>query len=284
MSQGPFLTRVETPEDRNRRLRYVPKSRSFSAQLVAFTMVGEDHWSSTSRDPLRPAFALFITTRQEEVPFLANLRKGRKLRVMGLGTGRNTEGWPLEFLKSAGYKTAVQRTPLGCAIEVFLTDLFEWKPGMVDPDKVSFLLSVKEARLREEHARFGALPLEALFREYPQRTTDDRWTPDGDKSVRYDPTTVLAEGRRFVSALDQRAEVPLPPDPVFGAQVLLSALRHGYAKRAGAGYYSPSSDRGFWEVNAAEARRAPGLSFSMTQAGLAAWLAAEVAVFDRARR
>lgn len=290
MSDGPYVTRVETPADRDRRLRFTPKSRSFSAHLVAFSVVNSTFWESASQDPLRPAFALFVSSRQEETPFLANLRKGRKLRVDGLGSGRGDSGWPCEFLKSAGYKVGVQRTAHGSAIEVSLGELYEWKPGMVDPETVRFLLSVEADRLQRENGPLaaGTGGLDALFKVYPRRLprAAARWLPEGDPSVVYDPTTVLAEGRRFVSALDQRSEVPLPPDPLFGAQVLLAALRKGHAVRDQTTFsYSPGSERGsFYEVGMDRAKRAPGLAFKLSQARLAAWLAEEVTMFDALKR
>lgn len=293
-SEGPWQVRFETAEDRGRNARYGRKTREFSATLVSFTMAN-GLFASGQNDPLRPASALFAMSRAEESPFVANLRAGRRLRIHGMGSGN--AGHPMEFLKSADYEYRPQRHPEGVLVEVFLRPLYELVPGMVGQDDVTFLLSDAIEDYRREAAAFDHTGLDALLARYQRRPGEpvgrfeQRVGPaplDFDRDfdlVRVDRETVLAEGRRFAAAIDKRADIPLLPDPLFGVQILCSALAYRFARRSmHRPPFSPSDNKAFCEVGVERAKRAPGLAFRASQATLEQWLAAEVAVYDRGGR
>ncbi len=270
-----FNVRVESAADRDRRQRHTRKTRSFGAALVAFTVVAPAFWEPSSSDPLRPVFALFAMSRDEEGPFMANVRRGNRLRVDGITS--NNSGHPMEFLKSAGYDMKPQRSPAGTLVEVFLRDLYDFVPGMI-PDEVRFIISAPLAKLHQEAASLPGDGLADLLREQP--------TKNRDGNFRYDPATVLAEARHFAAKLNQYTLVPLLSEPLFGVQILLSALHRGYVVRDERGRYdttndtwSPYDHSRFCEVGMAPAKRAPGLLCAMSQPGIAAWLAEEVSVF-----
>jgi len=271
-AQPPFYCRVETAEDRDRRRRYLPKGRSFGAQLIACQMA-HGFWEGSERDPLRPTFALFATSRQEAGPFLVNLRRGRRIRATGIGYD-SKGGWPIEFLKSADYSFNEQKvdavtftnedegtatTQPGTLIEVFLRPCFEFKPGMHDPDEVCFVLSLSAERLRLESERTPQRGVDVLLRRYNFEETRKHWY----EAPPYDRATVVAEGLRFAAALNERCLLPIPPEPLFCANLLLSALAKGMAKRnqRGALDFSPDDrESTFQEVGMALAKRAPGLA------------------------
>lgn len=268
---GPFAVRVETPETKGQRgSRYAPKGRSFGAQLVALQMA-QGYWENSDTDPLRPTFALFACSRQEAIPFLANLRKGYKLYVDGIGY-KSRGGWPVEFLRGADYEYNLQHVQGGSLIEVFLRPLYEFKPGMSDPDQVCFLMAVSQERLRVEGARFPTEGLDAAIASVPFKPTRHEGEP-------FDRETVVAEAVRFGAALHERGLVPVPPEPIFCVRLLLSAIQRGFAKRnqrAKLGFSPNDSEALFCEFGMAMAKRAPGLAFCASQRTVAEWLAEEV--------
>ncbi len=276
MAQPPFPVRVETAEDRGRRSRYQPKGRSFGAKLIACQMA-EGYWENSSRDPLRPTFALFVTSAQEERPFLANLRDGRRLFIEGVGYS-SRKGWPMEFLKSAGYTFDVQRTKAGALIEVTLKELFEYRPGMVDPEEVKFCMSLSEERLLAEEATLEHRGIDRVLRSFTFK--EKNWY----EGQAYDPRHVVAEGWRFAASINERAtEIPIVQDTRFTTRLLLSALHRGYAKRNQRVKldFSPDDRDGcFFEVGMALAKRAPGLVFRMRQADMAKWIGEELRAYE----
>jgi hypothetical protein len=262
--------------------------------LVAFT-TANGFWGPGLHDPLRPVHAVFALSRASETPFVANLRAGRKLRVEGMGS-TSDKGYPMEFLKSAEYECRPQRLDDGVVVDVFVRDLFECAPALANDEEVLFLLSESEERLQKEAASFDpaglGFVLDRFFprsgedvRAFEKRVGDDLpgLVRDRDR-MKVRREVVIAEGRRFAAAIDRRADVPLLADPLFGAQLLCSALAHGYATRSvHLPPFYPSGSAAFCEVGMERTGRAPGLAFRRRQAELEAWLAAEVAVFDRIR-
>lgn len=293
-TNGPFPVLVETGESTGRRRsRHAPKGRSFGAQLVAL-QYAQGYWEGSERDPLRPTFALFVCSRAAASAFLANLRAGRKLRAMGMGSSSRSEGWPLVFLKSVGYECNVQHVivqhqgepQVMAAIEVFLRPLFEFKPGM-SQDEILFLLSLPAERLVREAVTFNTPAnlrgLDRLIVTYKRKATEeDVYGINGSM----DRTTMIAEAVRFAASLNERSALPIPPDPLFCTRLLLSALRAGHAirdqtKRWG---FSPTDHNVvFAEMGMSLARRAPGLAFRAPQATVATWLAEEVMAHERDR-
>lgn len=292
MSNGhaPYTCLVETAEERReRRYRHAPKGRSFGASLVALQMA-DGYWEGSGRDPLRPTFALFVVSKQGARPFSVNLRSGRKIHAHGLGSS-SRQGWPMEFLKSVGYEVREQdlepadeaSEPM-VAIEVFLRPLFEYRPGMLDPALVTFTMSLSMERLAQESERFSSRGLDLLLSHHPFKEPDDY--KKRNHGAPYDRATVIAEGVRFAAALNERGLLPMPPDPLFCAHLLLSALGKGYARRnmrAGEWFAVDDRDAPFVETGMALARRAPGLVFRCAQSTIAGWLSEEVLWWERRR-
>lgn len=295
MSEGPYPVLVETGEaTERRRSRYEPKGRSFGAMLVAL-QYAHGYWELSEKDPLRPTFALFTCSRAAANAFLANMRSGRKLRAQGLGNSRD-KGHPIVFLKSAGYEFGVQHITVEhngepqpmATIEAFLRPLFEFKPGM-SSDEITFVLSLPAERLEEEAARFNTpanlRKLERLITLFERPANEQR----DDHVFAVNPyainrRTIIAESVRFAASLNERSELPIPPDPLFCTRLLLAALRGGQAKRSQVHRWGFSmTDQGvaFAEFGMAIARRAPGLVFKMSQADVATWLANEVMAHER---
>lgn len=296
MSDGPFEARVETGEDKgNRNRRYGPKGRSFGAHLAAF-QVAHHLWDASDTEPLRPTFALFVCSRESSKAFLMNLRKGRTLRIEGMGWSNNG-GHPMEFLKSVGFvfhesegmTDEAEPQPI-VRIEVVLKHLYEFVPGMTD-DMVSFVLALPAQRLRSE----------SMMLNTPDRLREvDRviatYTERGLKREPYavppfERETLIAEGLRFAASIDKRSSIPLPTSPVFCARLLLSALHLGHAirderDRLDLGY-SPSSDdrvkRRFVEVGMHRAKRAPGLACKIPDVQLEEWIAGVIREHDNVR-
>jgi hypothetical protein len=291
MSSGhaPYQVLIETAEEkRARRGRYEPKGRSFGASCVALQMA-HGYWEGSSRNPLRPTFALFVVSKQGARPFVMNLRSGRKLHAHGLGSDRN--GWPMEFLKSVGYEVREQdlapaddESEPTVAIEVFLRPLFEYRPGMLDPMAVTFTMSLPMGRLAQESERFSSRGLDRLLVHHPLKETDDYKARN--HGAPFDRATVIAEGVRFAAALNERGLLPMPPDPLFCTHLLLSALGKGYARRnmrAGEWFAVNDNDAPFVETGMAFAHRAPGLVFRLSQSEVARWLSEEVLWWERHR-
>lgn len=286
---GPWPVRFETAEDKG---RHPTKTREFSATLVSF-ISAPMLWSAGGNDPLRPVFALLAMSRDVEIPFVANLKEGKKkLRIEGLGSGRDN-GHPMEFLKSAGYEFRPQRVGGGVMLEVFLRDLFEETPGMVDEQGVTFLLSEDAERYEREAAAFDRAGLTLVLDQFTRRK-NETWDQFGIRvgeapinrardfaNVAVNRATVLAEGRRFAAAIHERADIPLLPDPLFGVQILCSAMAYGFAARSTD--FSVHVSKPFCEAGMDRAKRHPGLAFTASHVQIEAWLAAEVATFDRLR-
>jgi len=301
---GPWKARFETEEDRGRQRHYgAKKTREFPATLVAFTTANM-LFEMGQHDPLRPVLAVFALSRAAEGPFIANLRAGRRLRIDGLGSSRD-EGLPMEFMKSAGYEVRCQRmewtvragdkdhVQQGTMVDVFVRDLYEFSPVIANEERVSFLLSEREDRYVREAPSFDARGVDTVLGWYRPLPNESDWARErrmdeaglGTKKVDVRPDTVVAEARHFAAAIDRRADIPLLADPLFGVQILCSALARGYAVRSSyVAPFSPHTREGFCEVGVSRTHRAPGLAFKMRQDDLAEWLAAEVAAYDTLRR
>lgn len=107
------------------------KGRTFRAAMLAH--VEADHlWSSGSGDTIRPVYAAIAAGHGEIGPFLANLRTGRKA-IVGPERYGKSKGRQVEFLRSAGYSYVTQRHPEGVVCQIFLREVVQLDPGMVDP-------------------------------------------------------------------------------------------------------------------------------------------------------
>src|SRR3990167_7260915 len=117
------------------------KGRSFGALHLA-SATADALWpgGATKKGYVsRPVYAVFLGSDAEMRPFAANLQLGR-LAATGEHRRRHRQGG-YEFLKSAGYRQAVQRHEEGAVLTVYLPELLNLDPGMVDPEIVRFVLA-----------------------------------------------------------------------------------------------------------------------------------------------
>lgn len=278
--KGPFPVWVD-----GAKVKENDKTRSFGAQLQAF-VVAHNLWNSSSSDPLRPVLAIFFTTTQGEGAFRSNLDRRELLRVHGLGSKDN--GHPMEFMKSVDYVVGVQRyAPVyeggqrvftgGSIITVAIKEFVEEQPTLVDSDTIAFLLSVQRSKLVREQQGFSERHLDKMIERFP-------FSSEKHGTLPYERETILAESRRFVAALNARAtEIPIPDDPLFGVQLLLSALNLKIALRnqVNPTYYTPSDRGDFQEVGTLRMGHAPGLAVRISQADCAKWIVGELDSFKQ---
>lgn len=239
------------------------KGRAFSAQLVAYVTADALLPFGYHEKNTRPALLIVAGTESETRAFMANLRSGR---VAVAGTGQSYSDERIELLRSGGYEFSAQRHPAGVAIMAYLPALISHDPGMVDPERVSFLLSVPVSELRPESP-------EAIAHVEPMLAPTAHW----DRNVRRSDLPALSRlAPLFAAFLDRRTRCPLIPDSRFQLQLLVSALAY---ERQFATRSSDLHNSSFVEYGIAEAKLAAGLVFRARHEDLEAWLAGEVSKF-----
>lgn len=249
------------------------KGRSFRSTLVSY-VTADRLWAGgqTSTEVTRPVWAMFAGTDNELRPFLANLQLGRKAEVFVKGQFRKTPE-RFEILKSSGFQSAWQRTPLGSVATLYAPDLFRLDPGMVDPKGLSFCILPSVAWLAD-------VPIGPEVYDHLRRLRT---------SAPLELETWLCHmGPLFVAYLDRRTRCPLIPDPRFYVQVLVGALEQGLASRSldPSKYYYDSNlpwgchkRHGFFECRTEEAGHAPGLAFHASHEELEKFLAEQARVY-----
>lgn len=249
------------------------KGRSFCATLVAY-VTADNLWAggATSTEVTRPVWAMFAGTDNELRPFMANLQLGRKAEAFRGGYSRKA-GDKFEILKSSGFQTAWQRTPLGSVAVVYAPDLFRLDPGMVDPKGVEFCIMPAEATLAGMKIDPKAAEhLASLELAIPKER--HAW--------------LLQMAPLFIAYLDRRTRCPLIPDPRFYVQVLAYALHWGLATWSldADSYYSSYNlpfgchkRHGFKEYRVKDVGHADGLAFEASHDELEKFLADQVKVY-----
>lgn len=298
--QTLIIAPKDAPLHTTRRQRKAAKSRRFQAQLIAFVQA-DGLWKGgeAATENIRPVWLMCAGTDQEMPAFTANLKAGRKAEVVRDQAYGQWGTTYLELLRSAGYRYSWQYLTLGgqrCAVlTAFLPDLCQFDPGLVDPDRVAFVMlpprwwvDGQGAALREDHAlcadvlahadRLGLLSPGVWGRVF---------TPD--EVLDLTPVAVL-----FAGYLDRRTNKPIPPDASFALHLYLHALRGGIA-----GLSNPkdrrraSGDDGWgWaralstpyeETWTEQANLAPGLACAVTRRQLDAFLAAQIQAYFNLR-
>lgn len=213
------------------------KTRSFEAVLLGHVTANALWDGGVSGKAHRPVWAQFAASDGACMPFLANIRTGRKVVE-----GRSTE---YEFLKSAGYHFLSHRVHGGSLITAYLPDLFRADPGMVDPGRVAFVMMPSQAWITEQskHLDFDAAIAHAsklweprdlgiiAYRRWGEPEPDTR--PEFESKIR----ELLPLASLFCLYLDRRTRCPIIPDMRFQLQVLVSALSNNLAAFPGDGYY-----------------------------------------------
>jgi hypothetical protein len=174
------------------------KGRSFSATLLAFATANK-LWSAGSTDVGRPCFIAFASTDQEVRALAANLRTGRRAKVV------NEHSWTEEtiaFRKADGMRWHFQKNAHGTVVTGYLPELFELDPGMLPP-RVRFIF---------------APPIWWVERQLAAHPETDR-------------ESVVAS--YFAAYLDRRTAVPLVNDPVFHRRLWRAAQQRDWYSTPG---------------------------------------------------
>jgi hypothetical protein len=206
------------------------KGRSFTAMCLA-SVEADLLWSGgqTDTDEQRPIWAMFAGSEQEMRPFVANLKTGRKCELSRSGYySRKTD--KMTFLRSAGYSVTWQRETEGSVATVFLPDLFQMDPGMVDPSGAAFVVLPTKEWASNQKIDVNPLVQHA------------KWFVDSYRGVPTLTDDELAEmvpiSFLFASYLDRRARCPIPADERFYLQLMLACIREGLASLPSTRSYS----------------------------------------------
>jgi hypothetical protein len=252
------------------------KGRAFSAEVLAYASASA-LWDAGSASTLRPAFLLCGTSEEEAEPVRENLRAGERAHMKG-DPGPDA-GTYVEFMRSAGYAFASERTEEGTIITAHLPELCDFQPGLVDPAGVRFVLFPARDDLAEMHV--GELEFAALRRALARLGVA---VPHDDLS------DLAATAAMWAAYLDERSELPIPPDTSFRIELCLAALKDGLASLAvppgKTGTFGPFEHEkfGFTAYIAPHVALAPGIACMATHAELAALLAREIKRFDASSR
>lgn len=228
------------------------KGRSFNAELLADVRCNDlaPYGESNQRGVSRPVFAVFGGSDAEMRPFIANVRCGRVLLDESSPT--------MEFLRSAGFSYAAQRSPAGTTVTVWLHELFRHDPGMVDPSGMKFILMPRASQI-------VAQPEHAAAVEHLQRVAPHA---EHERVVQYAPL--------FVSFVDRRTRAPIIPALAFQAQLLQACIDRG-----GAGWANTS--KGFYAPGVTDLGYALPLAFSGTHEAFEKLLAEQVQIYFDAK-
>lgn len=209
------------------------KGRTFRAGLLA-SLDANGLWpgGDTANDVSRPVLSVFAGSDQEMRSFVANLTSGRKV-ILGDRRSRG-RGDVLEFQKSAGYEVAWQRTSVGSTATVFLPELFQLDPGMVDPRGVSFVAAPREGWLAEQE-----VPGADAAAAHAGRLG---YTFSRDEDPSWFFRSLHSMSHYFVAMLDRRTRCPILADGRFYLQLLLAFLDAGNASLGSDSHYG--GDRG----------------------------------------
>jgi hypothetical protein len=252
------------------------KGRTFRATLLA-SVEADLLWpgGQTVSDNSRPAWAIFGGSDQELRAFMANLSLGRKAYAPKANDYSRRKADCLEILKSSGYQVVWQREEEGSLATIFLPELFQIDPGMVDPSGARFILLPTKTWAAEQNLDVPSLVAHAKLCNYVE------FTPE--QLSAWAPMSYL-----FAAYLDRRTRCPLVADGRFYFQLMLSCLEHGLASFAtppdlyrqanslGFGQYPRSR---YHESGTTTVGLLPGLAFNANHEILDTLLAREVALF-----
>lgn len=255
------------------------KGRSFSALCLA-SVEADSLWDGgqTNLDEKRPVWAMFAGSEQELRPFMANLRTGRRIEFPLITYGRNKR---MSFLKSAKHAISWQREVEGTAATVYLPDLFQMDPGMVDPAGAAFVVLPTDAWSKSQVIDLAPLvqhvkPLVPLGYDREPVLTDDA-------IAEMIPLAFL-----FAAYLDRRTRCPLLADGRFYLQLMLACLAEGLASMPSTTTSSYSSQWGiqhrfgFSTSGTEELGISQGIAFKAEHPAIDKILAEQVALFFQA--
>lgn len=205
------------------------KTRSFSAALLGY-LTADWLWpgGQSSTSAIRPVYAVVGGTESSLRPFLANIRKGRKAAL----TSSHTRGWSrssnwVEFLKTAGYAYVWQRGAQFHSVTIFLPQLFQVDPGMIDKEDCQFLSAPPMWWVKQQRAVLDAdRPARVQILAHANRLhLGDSGNGLGCPKLTDDELLELVPmAAHFVMMLDRRTRRPLINNLGFAVQLYLAAL------------------------------------------------------------
>jgi hypothetical protein len=249
------------------------KGRTFFSTCLA-TVECDNLWEGgqTSTDTVRPVWAMFAGSEQELRPFIANVTLGKKILIGGDRNAYRRKEDRMEFLKSTGYQTVWQREPEGSVVTVFLPDLFQLDPGMVDPSGAAFIILPPTAwaasqKIEAEPILDHVMSLEPNLEACIKR----------DDLAQLVPLSFL-----FGAYLDRRTRCPLVSDGRFYLQLMLACLDKGLASWSGDGYsrrFGVHARFRFTEEGTARIGLDQGLAFQASHESIESVLSQQVELF-----
>jgi hypothetical protein len=251
------------------------KGRSFRAVLLA-SVEADLLWTGgqTGSDNLRPVWAMFAGSEQELRAFVANLTTGRKAIFPKNNRYSRAKDDQLEILKSAGYQTIWQRETEGAIATLYLPELFQMDPGMVDPMGIRFVLLPTMEWVQNQ--KLEMLPLIRHAKRVGYEISTERL-----KELA--PISYL-----FCTYLDRRTRCPLVSDGRFYLQLMLACLNCGVASFSTAsGYPSYNQDKifgahpesDFHEAGTDKVGLVPGIVFRSDHPTFETLLAEQVSIY-----
>lgn len=194
------------------------KGRSFSAQCLAYVSA-DTMWEGglTGNDAQRPVWAMFAGSENELKPFGLNLLLGNKAVMAKDRYSRREDR--MGFLKSTRYSQAWQREDEGSLLTLYLPQLFQLDPGMVDQIRISFILLPSISWVASQK-----------INQVPILSHMQKLGIDYENLEDLIPTAYL-----FASYLDRRTRCPLVMDGRFYTQLLFACLDEGIASFSGEG-------------------------------------------------
>jgi hypothetical protein len=253
------------------------KGRSFRAVLMA-SIEADLLWlgGMTDTDALRPVWAMFGGSDQELRSFITNLTLGRKAIFKTKNTNyRRTKDEKLEILKSSGYRVFWQREAEGSIATIFLPELFQLDPGMVDPGGVKFVLAPSQEWFEKQ--RIDTTPLIHHARKCGYHDLTPEQLED-----------LATLSYLFAAYLDRRTRCPLVADGRFYIQVMLACLKQklaSFSVIADRHYYGEETPFGqhpsnmYYEVGTKGVGLQPGLAFRADHTTLETLLSQEVSTY-----
>lgn len=208
------------------------KGRKFRAAMLGYIradMLWEGGMTATNN--LRPIYMTLAGKEAALRPFLANMRKGRKVNILEEGRYRTEVDGRLELLKSAGYEFVWHRGKSIALVTAYQTSLFQADPGMIDHESISFISAPPLWWVRAQGDKLTAADVTRV-RDHLLRLgvgTQSGSLPIPLRIEAADLRDIIAAAAHFCLYLDKRTRRPLINDLTFTTQLYLASLYRGAA-------------------------------------------------------
>lgn len=267
------------------------KGRAFRA-LRVHAVMADSLWDAGKNDKRhRPIMAAFAASDGELRPFIANLLSGREA-VPSSGQSYGKSGY--EFLRSASWAKPIwMKFEEGSVCTIYLKDLCDHDPGMVDPKGVKLVAIPGLAYLKKQAAiRMPVEEIVAYARRLP--IVEEENSPERDHRGHVDarwkkPLTdeVLAEwvplAYLFAEYLANRSRAPMPPDGKFFMQLMIACLKRGLASFGVNNHYDGRkfgrNEKYKFMEEGGSGKFAPAVAFMAEHSEIEQTLAAEISTY-----